>query len=380
MPPKNRSRSKRKTEKAPASLPGFPDQFNAALFDGNMAGPSNAVSITGGATNPEATNHSFLNSPISSPGSTDKRQIGESNWYTGETWTQEKVAEQEERAAKLLGDMAHIKATLIYYCANDVQHHDKWVRILAEHITLLAEAKGLELHAAVAYQVSQQQTSKYRQQLEASVLETEAKRSINEVEDSGKGSVRGKRKVARTDPASISKGTHPFNKKSPGKRRSPRRNYDADNESDGGNFKLIGPDDFLDSLKIPENGKRHMDSFRRLRDDIFDSLRNGVEARFFFIPKFSFPDFEPEEISPHHNFKGCIIEEVQQIQQPLVTEKPQDTKQTDHMEVPDQFEDRMQIEEIIQANMLQHDAPDAMDIDEMKIPGHLSGNDRCCLQ
>ncbi|KAF3902352.1 hypothetical protein AA313_de0207311 [Arthrobotrys entomopaga] len=292
MPPRNRSRCKRKVENAPATTPESLNHLNPSFSNDGMVGPSNYAYITGNAASAEAADDSLLSSPVSSPGNTKKPQTGESNWYTGETWTQEKVAEQEERAAKLLGDMVQIKATLIYYCANDVQHHDKWVRILAEHITLLAEAKGLELHAAVAYQVSQQQASKYRQQLEVSqlilmsyksaalflmvaiqvsILEAEGKRSISDVEDSGKGSVRGKRKMSRTDPASISKGTHPFSKKSPGKRRSPRHNYDADNESDGANFKLIGPDDFLDTLKIPKNGKHHLDSFRRLRDDIFDS-------------------------------------------------------------------------------------------------------------
>ncbi|RVD83273.1 uncharacterized protein DFL_007667 [Arthrobotrys flagrans] len=196
-----------------------------------------------------------LSSPPTSPiqsliqshiGNNLDHDIETSDWYCPELWTRQKAADQEAKASKLIGDLNRIKATLEYYCANNLQYHSKWVRILADHITLLAEARGQKLNIAVAYHVSQLKAFKYRQQLEAYILKSEAKRAYNEeMEKNRQGSLRGKGKVARTDDTSISKITHPMSKK-----RSTRNNIPEDVMLEKGkykdvNFKLVGQMTFL---------------------------------------------------------------------------------------------------------------------------------------
>ncbi|EPS40666.1 hypothetical protein H072_5457 [Dactylellina haptotyla CBS 200.50] len=283
-----------------------------------------------------------------------------SNWYSQEGWSKQQTEEQEERAAGLIGDLAQVKATLEYYCANDIQHHGRWVSILAEHITLLAEAKGLYLNAAVAYQVSQQKASKYRQSLETSTIESEAKRPIKQVEGSSSGSMRGKRKMPRIESASISKGTHPFNKKSPNKRTSPLKNTLAkSDEMDEGNFKLVGPDDFLKTLKLPE--KSHKDFFilfRQLRDDIFKRMRNNepIQEPLFFVQTPS--KIEPSSLVRPPNF---------QAPGPLALPSPDvATKEPELTQEVEQPAD-----------------PEPMDIDIPRMPGqidNIGGRDKCIMQ
>ncbi|KAF3313103.1 hypothetical protein TWF173_006277 [Orbilia oligospora] len=217
-----------------------------------------------------------IQSPIQYPaqsfdGNELDRDVETSDWYSSELWTRQKVKEQEIKASKLIGDFDRIKATLEYYCANDLQLHSKWVRILADHILLLAESRGQYLNIAVAYHVSQLQASKYRQQLEASILESEAKRAYDEeMEKNKKGSMRGKSKIPRTDDASISKGTHPLSKKESGRNSIPDDMMPTKDKKEDLNFRLVGPDDFLKTLKMSKATEAdYFESFRQLRDDIF---------------------------------------------------------------------------------------------------------------
>ncbi|KAK6511584.1 hypothetical protein TWF481_000499 [Arthrobotrys musiformis] len=199
---------------------------------------------------------------------------GASDWHKSDFWTREKATEQENRARKLIGDLNHIKATLEYYCANDARHHAKWVRILADHILLLSEARGMQVNVDVAYHVAQQRASKYRQHLEASTLESEAKRAYDEdTEKNKKGSLRGKSKIPRTEEASISKGTHPMNKKGSGRKSLPLAS--GDNNGDEINFRLIGANDFLGTLKMSKaKQEEYLPLFVELRDDIWKGIQN----------------------------------------------------------------------------------------------------------
>ncbi|KAJ6259719.1 LOW QUALITY PROTEIN: hypothetical protein Dda_5357 [Drechslerella dactyloides] len=250
----------------------------------------------------EADTSTELTSPSSSlieSSATKRLQNGQgSDWYDPEVWPREKVVEQENLAAKLIGDPDSIKATLEYYCAHDLQYHTKWVRILADHILLLAESKNRDLNHAVAYQVSQQKASNYRQQLEASIIASESKRPRKE-DSVPKGSLRGKRKIRRTDKASLSKGTHPLSVPVPVPVRTPLPKL-LPKDDDDGNFKLIGPDDFIKTLQIPKKNEAvYLGHFRQLRDDIYQSLRNPKIPydTLFFLRKIK---------SQNHGAKGEI--------------------------------------------------------------------------
>ncbi|KAF3922738.1 hypothetical protein ABW21_db0207497 [Orbilia brochopaga] len=223
------------------------------------------------------TSGSSLSPPSSPMNASETKEVGQTEgsiWYDPEVWPQEKVIEQEARAAKLIGNFESIKATLEYYCAHDLQHHTKWVRILADHILLLAQSKSQDLNHAVAIEMSQRMASGYRQHLEASLLTSESKRKDVDTSAAAIASLRGKRKIRRTDAASWSKGTHPLMiSRAMGIRSTIPKLIPIDN--DEGNFKLIGPDDFIMALQIPQaNREAHLDEFRRLRDDIYKSLRD----------------------------------------------------------------------------------------------------------
>ncbi|TGJ69084.1 hypothetical protein EYR41_005151 [Orbilia oligospora] len=306
-----------------------------------------SMSIT---SSPTSATQSPTQSPIQYPvqsfdGNEPDRDVETSDWYSSELWTRQKVEEQEIKASKLIGDFDRIKATLEYYCANDLQLHSKWVRILADHILLLAESRGQYLNIAVAYHVSQLQASKYRQQLEASILESEAKRAYDEeMEKNKKGSMRGKSKIPRTDDASISKGTHPLNKKGSGRNSIPDDMMPTKDKKEDLNFKLVGPDDFLKTLKMSKATEAsYFESFRQLRDDIFHSLRNPGKAYdpLFFI-------LVPSDGQKTHM---CTA-----IQRPLV--EPIETIET---------------KEALQDY-------DLMDIDIPKVPGYLDSDEECTIQ
>ncbi|KAF3263105.1 hypothetical protein TWF128_002061 [Orbilia oligospora] len=319
-----------------------------------------SMSIT---SSPTSATQSPTQSPIQYPvqsfdGNEPDRDVETSDWYSSELWTRQKVKEQEIKASKLIGDFDRIKATLEYYCANDLQLHSKWVRILADHILLLAESRGQYLNIAVAYHVSQLQASKYRQQLEASILESEAKRAYDEeMEKNKKGSMRGKSKIPRTDDASISKGTHPLNKKGSGRNSIPDDMMPTKDKKEDLNFKLVGPDDFLKTLKMSKATEAsYFESFRQLRDDIFHSLRNPGKAYdpLFFIRKSdSEIDTNPTTVVPSDGQKTHMCTA---IQRPLV--EPIETIET---------------KEALQDY-------DLMDIDIPKVPGYLDSDEECTIQ
>ncbi|KAF3231552.1 hypothetical protein TWF192_000998 [Orbilia oligospora] len=280
---------------------------------------------------PTSPTQSPIQYPVQSfDGNEPDRDVETSDWYSSELWTRQKVKEQEIKASKLIGDFDRIKATLEYYCANDLQLHSKWVRILADHILLLAESRGQYLNIAVAYHVSQLQASKYRQQLEASILESEAKRAYDEeMGKNKKGSMRGKSKIPRTDDASISKGTHPLSKKGSSRNSIPDDMMPTKGKKGDLNFRLVGPDDFLKTLKMSKATEAdYFESFRQLRDDIFHMV--------------------PSDGQKTHM---CTA-----IQRPLV--EPIETIET---------------KEALQDY-------DRMDTDIPKVPGYLDSNEECTIQ
>ncbi|EWC44836.1 hypothetical protein DRE_06474 [Drechslerella stenobrocha 248] len=316
---------------------------------------SESVKVTPpGGRNPGAISPNVLASPIKNLAESpirDPRRTEGSDWYCPEMWPREKIIEQETRATKLIGDFDNVKVTLEYYCANDIQHHAKWVRILADHILLLAEAKGQQLNIAVAYHVAQQKASKYRQHLEISTIAAESKRPIKEIEGEAGGSQRGRRKIPRTDKASVSKGTHPLSKKSP-KKRASLHNVLPAHSDDEGNFKLIGPDDFIRTLKIPKaNEEAYFEAFRRLRDEIYTSLRNSGSPSdaLFFLPKFQDTEADlPDEVS--------FSDRMAQMETQPITER---------------FK-RISMDGV--------SSPDLMDVDAQDSPGDSKGLSRCLLQ
>ncbi|KAK6354083.1 hypothetical protein TWF730_008501 [Orbilia blumenaviensis] len=295
-------------------------------------------------------------SPIRSPIQAGSESAGASNWYCPEKWPEHKVKEQETRASRLLGDNNRIKATLEYYCAHDLQHHSKWVRILVDHIILFAEARGQELNTAVAYHVSQSRASKYRQKLEASILESETKRAVEEEAGANKkGSLRGKSKIARTDDASISKGTHPLSKKGSARKSIPAEMMPDDSSSDDQNFKLIGPDDFLKTLKLPKQAEeQYFESFRQLRDVIFRSLRapgTPYDPLFFVCQSDDAEDTDSTQVVP---FDG-------QREDLPIQRHP------------------MEPSENLENHKMDQDC-DRMDVDVSKIPGYLNSDEKCTVQ
>ncbi|KAK6529541.1 hypothetical protein TWF281_008712 [Arthrobotrys megalospora] len=356
------------TYKIPGAFPTFLDDSPARRLKFGLSAtspPKNSLENSSIFTSPlqseldidtSMTLSSPPTSPIKSPIRAGSDLVETSDWYCPELWSRNKVVEQENRASKLIGDYNRIKATLEYYCANDLQYHSKWVRILADHILLLAESRGQELNIAVAYHVSQQKASKYRQQLEASILESEAKRVYEEeMEIIGKGSLRGKSKIARTDEASISKGTHPLSKKASARRSLPKEMMPDAVGSQDVNFKLVGPDDFLKTLKMSKKTeKEYFESFRQLRDDIFQSIRSpGIPYEpLFFVHGFDEEvDTNSSEVAP---FDGQRT--------PSSVQRPQ-----------------MEVGKTSNAEKTTED-PDPMDIDIPKLPGHLDSNEECAVQ
>ncbi|KAK6334979.1 hypothetical protein TWF718_010420 [Orbilia javanica] len=312
-------------------------------------------------SSPTSPAHSSAGSPTPSSSLSSAKKdadhgIETSDWYCPELWSRQKALDQETKASKLIGDFNRIKATLEYYCANDLQYHSKWVRILADHILLVAEAKGQHLNIAVAYHVSQLKASKYRQHLEASLWESECKRAYEEeLEKNRQGSLRGKSKVPRTDDASISKGTHPMSKKGSARNSLPEDMAQEKSKDKEINFKLVGPDDFIKTLKMPKATEvEYVESFRQLRGDIFQSLRSPGKPYdpLFFMRKFD------DEVDT--DLRTVVPFDGQKIQLPA---QPPPAEPIENIEAEGVIEDY-----------------DLMEIDTPKIPGYLNTNEKCTMQ
>ncbi|KAF3228844.1 hypothetical protein TWF106_006364 [Orbilia oligospora] len=198
---------------------------------------------------PTSPTQSPIQYPVQSfDGNEPDRDVETSDWYSSELWTRQKVKEQEIKASKLIVYIWAIRTEL-------------------------------------------------KIRIQASILESEAKRAYDEeMGKNKKGSMRGKSKIPRTDDASISKGTHPLSKKGSSRNSIPDDMMPTKGKKGDLNFRLVGPDDFLKTLKMSKATEAdYFESFRQLRDDIFHSLRSPGKAYdplFFIQTKEALQDYD----------------------------------------------------------------------------------------
>ncbi|KAF3931590.1 hypothetical protein ABW19_dt0209696 [Dactylella cylindrospora] len=251
---------------------GVFEDFNIADYPMPGAFPSLEEDLSPLTIASAVTYNTSAASPSSEPAEDNTEepedlQFEGSDWYSSERWPQKKVDEQENQAASLIGDSARIKATLEFYGANKLQYHTKWASILADHIILLAEAMEVELNAAVALAVSQ-----------SNIISMEQKRSHKFLESLDTSSLRGKRKIPRTDQASISKGTHPMRRKNTNSELSAPVLFlpTGLGNSDQRDVKLTRKEDFLETLCLPPE---RLQKCRPLFQDLQDTVTRRIKSR-----------------------------------------------------------------------------------------------------